>query len=209
MENHDKSKRERTVNFTSDEKLLLINIVAKYKDIVENKKTDAVGIREKKIAWEKITEDFNSSGLYCPRSCDSLKRLYENKKKQLRREAGEDKRELYKTGGGLPPKIKKDACDEILLSIINTKTIYGLTNSFDSDAMPSTPNPINENNNEVEMIFVEGEDTDEEIKSYTNIEENINIEVKDINKFVLIKNILTIYFIFVEVPRYILTYKII
>ncbi|KAF5303564.1 hypothetical protein FQR65_LT08165 [Abscondita terminalis] len=37
------------------------------------------------------------------------------------------------TGGGPSPNIKKDVTHDLIFSIINEKTVYGLSNQFDSD----------------------------------------------------------------------------
>lgn len=150
-----KAKRARTQNFTLDEKVLLVNIVGrKYKDIVENKKTDSVTATQKNEAWEEISEEFNNTGIYVFRSKEILKRMYENKKKELRKTVAAEKRENFKTGGGLPECVpKKDPCDEILLSIMNKKSVYGMESVYDSDSLH-----INEEN--IEFIIDENDEID-------------------------------------------------
>jgi hypothetical protein len=54
------SSRKRAPNFTKPEKDSLISIVAQYKNIVENKKTDAVTCQEKTQAWFERTKKFNA-----------------------------------------------------------------------------------------------------------------------------------------------------
>lgn len=79
MEN---KKRERSANFDSAEIQLLINLVAKFKNIVENKKTDAVTNKDKEAAWRQIEENFNSCGVSTnARSWKTLKLKYEGIKK--------------------------------------------------------------------------------------------------------------------------------
>lgn len=79
----EKEKRSRSANFLAKEKLLLVTLAANFKNILENKKTDTVTNQEKEQAWALITTQFNSQ---CPdnifRNKESLKRLYENKKKE-------------------------------------------------------------------------------------------------------------------------------
>lgn len=110
-----------------------MSLASKYKNIIENKKTDAVTVSEKNEVWFKITKEFNSicaNNVFRP--TESIKKYYENLKEDLRKRAGEERKSIYKTGGG-PPSPKKKAEDDILLSIINKKTIFGLENPFDSD----------------------------------------------------------------------------
>jgi hypothetical protein len=46
------------------------------------------------------------------------------------------------TGGGPAKLLKKDASDNLLLSLKGDKTVYGLSNSFDCDNVPSTSHEI-------------------------------------------------------------------
>ncbi|KAK9693064.1 hypothetical protein QE152_g34448 [Popillia japonica] len=67
----------------------------------------------------------------------SLRKYYENLKKSIRKRAAKDRSEIYATGGGKADGyITKD--DDLLLSLINKKTIYGLENPWDSDRLEST-----------------------------------------------------------------------
>ena len=54
----------------------------------------------------------------------------------MRKIAAEEKKEIFATGGGQPPKVKKDPCHDIILSIMNAKTVFGLQNDLDGDAEP-------------------------------------------------------------------------
>ncbi|KAL4084520.1 hypothetical protein QTP88_027470 [Uroleucon formosanum] len=56
-------KRKRNVNFSAAEEELLVELVKKYQNIVENKKTDMVMWKEKEECWRKISEEFNSQGV--------------------------------------------------------------------------------------------------------------------------------------------------
>lgn len=58
-------KRKRQRNFVPDEKMLLLNIVHKYKDVILNKKTDQTTWKEKEVVWKKIEIEFNSSSTTC------------------------------------------------------------------------------------------------------------------------------------------------
>ncbi|KAL1492520.1 hypothetical protein ABEB36_010761 [Hypothenemus hampei] len=82
------------------EKFMLINIVEKYKNIIENKKTDSNTWKEKEEAWEKVSEE---------------------------------RKELFKTGGGMSKKGWKDETTDLVLGLMNKKTVLGLRNPFDSD----------------------------------------------------------------------------
>lgn len=52
--------KSRGYNFTERERIELINIISKYRNILDNKKTDSITNKEKKEAWRKITLDYNA-----------------------------------------------------------------------------------------------------------------------------------------------------
>ncbi|KAJ8953498.1 hypothetical protein NQ318_023619 [Aromia moschata] len=121
--------------YTENKTFLILNTAAKYKDILENKRTDNITCQQKNKIWEEITRDLNAkvpSGCY--RSMQCLKRLYENEMKRARKVVAEDKKKINLTGGGPPTGIKKDPCHELILPIVNNKTVYGLNNPFDGDS---------------------------------------------------------------------------
>ncbi|XP_049701781.2 uncharacterized protein LOC126055652 [Helicoverpa armigera] len=136
MEN---KKRERSANFDSAEIQLLINLVAKFKNIVENKKTDAVTNKDKEAAWRQIEENFNSCGVSTnARSWKTLKLKYEGIKKNTKKKSSLQRQEMYKTGGGPSKAPEFSEIDEKVLSICSN--ITGLEPRHDSDTISkSTP----------------------------------------------------------------------
>ncbi|KAG5870111.1 hypothetical protein JTB14_034675 [Gonioctena quinquepunctata] len=134
----EECKKKRSPDFTGREKSTLLNLIYTYKSIIENKRTDAVTWREKEDAWAKITSLFNASSPEgIPRAKDSLKKCYDNIKKNKRKEVAQEKTEIKKTGGR-PETIITDVSTDLVLDIMNPKTVYGLSNMFDSDYLPSS-----------------------------------------------------------------------
>lgn len=124
--NKEIKKRVCSTNYTSEEKAALINIVTKYKNIIESKKTDKVSWKDKNDTWERIGNEFNSiapSGTYG--TTDSLKKFYENLKKETRKNAAQEKMEQFKIGGGRPAHKILDPVHETVLTLMNTKTVTG------------------------------------------------------------------------------------
>lgn len=78
-------KRVRGKNFTDNERDEVLKIIDKYKNIIDNKKTDAETIRLKNAAWQEVTEEFNSI-LPMSRTPSQLRVFYENYKVKLRKE---------------------------------------------------------------------------------------------------------------------------
>lgn len=131
----DKKSTTRIPNFSPAEKESLMVIVMRYASILEDKKTNRVGLEEKTQAWKKIETEFNNTApILAFRSQEQLKRLYDNKKKDLRKKMADHKKETYLTGGGPAPKnISLDKTQEILSHIMNEKSIRGFQVEFDSD----------------------------------------------------------------------------
>ena len=60
MDATKKDKRQRAENFRAEEKTVVIELVAKYKSLVENKKSDKVTLQEKHNAWLEIVRKMNN-----------------------------------------------------------------------------------------------------------------------------------------------------
>nr|CAI5840972.1 unnamed protein product [Callosobruchus analis]CAI5840974.1 unnamed protein product [Callosobruchus analis] len=67
--------------FTTSEKALLLNLVDKFKDLIENKKTDGATLEKKKEAWEKVTRLFNANS-ETQRQCKQLRKFWDNLKQK-------------------------------------------------------------------------------------------------------------------------------
>lgn len=134
--------KKRGCNFTQSEKVFLFRLIAeKYAITLEDKKTDRASLQKREESWKLIEKEFNAvspASIY--REASNLKKLYANKKKEIRKKVAEEKKDIFLTGGGPPAKIPKydDEIDTILLSIVNEKTIHGLHNPSDNDSTNST-----------------------------------------------------------------------
>lgn len=137
-------KLTRIPNFSSAEKESLMMIALKYASILEDKKTNRSGLEEKSEAWKKIETEFNNTApILAFRSQEQLKRLYENRKKDLRKKLADHKKETYLTGGGPAPKdIVLDKVDSLLSQILNEKSVKGFHSEFDSDNMYQENNTL-------------------------------------------------------------------
>nr|CAH7766625.1 unnamed protein product [Callosobruchus chinensis] len=88
--------------------------------------------RQKDEAWDKITNHFNSQTTVYARTKESLRKFYDNLKKNLRKDVTEDKRKTFKTGGG-SREIEKDPTRNLLLDIVNQKSLFALDTPFGGD----------------------------------------------------------------------------
>lgn len=81
------SKRKRNINFSKSEEELLVELVKKYQQVIENKKTDAIMWKDKEACWVKLSAEFNSQGLLVPRTVGQLQLKYKNLKKIVRKKS--------------------------------------------------------------------------------------------------------------------------
>lgn len=80
-------KRNRSSNFSSHEKNLLIHILEKYQEVIESKKNDKASLQEKEKVWDQVREEFNELSMKKPvRTAKQLKVCYENLKRKIRKE---------------------------------------------------------------------------------------------------------------------------
>lgn len=129
-------KRERSANFSHSEIRELVNIIMKFKHIIENKATDTCNIKQKQLAWTQVTNNFNAASLNT-RNTKTLKMKYDGLKKQLKKKVAEQKRQLYGTGGGPMVGIKLEDYEEKLYSIMKLN-VEGLPSRGDSDSIMSS-----------------------------------------------------------------------
>lgn len=117
-------------NLTAADKEALIEIVMKFQDIVENKKTDAVFAKTKRDCWDnQIALEYNSSGVRYKRSGAQLQCIYKNMKSRLKKDIAKDRAGIFQTGGGTYRK-KVDENNRLLQVV--EKECTPLSNSFDS-----------------------------------------------------------------------------
>ncbi|KAG8224552.1 hypothetical protein J437_LFUL002156 [Ladona fulva] len=90
----------RNAAFTLVEKRILIDLVEKFKKVLENKKTDAANCEQKRKKWNQVTKEFNSHGNITRRDAEQLKRCWEKMKCMLKKEKMMEVRARMGTGGG-------------------------------------------------------------------------------------------------------------
>ncbi|CAH2000699.1 unnamed protein product [Acanthoscelides obtectus] len=120
----------------------LVDIVLRYKNIVECKRTDAVTWKQKvkflifieykkfnvsiisqAAAWEKIAELYNSATTES-RTADQLRCKFDNLKKEVRKYEAHRRQNLLRTGGGADERNLKKA---VIMLYEKIKSIIGLS----------------------------------------------------------------------------------
>ncbi|XP_066586752.1 uncharacterized protein [Prorops nasuta] len=119
-----------------EHRLKLLDIIKKYFDIVENKKTDGTTKGEKEKAWKEIKKEMiaATNGDWtnmCPKT------TWTNIKLQARKYRAKMTKELYKTGGGRSMAPVRGEFLDMVVSLIG-KSAVGINYPGDSDNLPPT-----------------------------------------------------------------------
>lgn len=93
----------------------------------------------------------------CPesryRTSESLKKLYDNKKREVRKQKAEEKKDILLTGGGFSQKIDKDPAHDLILSIVDPLTVVGGPSYYGSDNLPIVKSN-NESQGKIRMMII-------------------------------------------------------
>lgn len=90
-------QRIRSVNFTPQEIILLVDIVTKYKEVLENRHADSVCWKQKNLSWEEITNEFNEKNGNVHRDTKTLRLKYDCLKREVRNKVTRNKIDLNST----------------------------------------------------------------------------------------------------------------
>ncbi|EFN89383.1 UPF0439 protein C9orf30-like protein, partial [Harpegnathos saltator] len=92
----NKQTRKHAVNFSEAEKVILIDLVFRYKNIIENKRSDGITSKDKDQTWKIIEQLFNSMCSIEFRSSEVLKSCWDNLKQKTRKFFADEMMQLYK-----------------------------------------------------------------------------------------------------------------
>ncbi|KYN04954.1 UPF0439 protein C9orf30 like protein [Cyphomyrmex costatus] len=96
----DKNKN-KAKHFTTIERKLFLDILKRYKHVIELKKNNFSALKSKDEAWSDITKEYNASQLIIQeRSIQQLKKLWTNLKQNQRDALTKEKQARMATGGG-------------------------------------------------------------------------------------------------------------
>ncbi|XP_022818412.1 uncharacterized protein LOC111350919 [Spodoptera litura] len=153
----EKTKRDRSANFSLHERDILVSLIQKYKSILENKQSDASTWKQKEAAWKAIQNDFNARSGGTFRTTKTLKVKYEGLKRTVRKKSAAIRSELYRTGGGRNTAPPLDNVEEQVKSMISLST-DGLHSIYDSDVIQEnqgTQDNINVPDEQVEISMID------------------------------------------------------
>ncbi|XP_077524936.1 uncharacterized protein LOC144136463 [Amblyomma americanum] len=118
--------------FTVDERHVFRNIIAKYRDVIENKRTDNTTKKAKDEAWSQLCEDYNSLAGTRTVCVAQLRKLWDNMKSRWKKKKSEETREIFRTGGGTLECRPMSPATELVGAVADHMATR-LPNPFDSD----------------------------------------------------------------------------
>ncbi|XP_046968052.1 uncharacterized protein LOC124541219 isoform X2 [Vanessa cardui] len=145
------NKRQRSENWVEEDKIILIDLVKERVREIENKNTDTNSNAKKVVAWNDLKESFNCMCQGAPRTVNQLKAQWGLMKIKEKKRKAEQRKELFKTGGG-PPPVKEVPTEDIGSWLPNEFVVD--SNEFDSDNVNQhmlLPTPSSANSNDMDM----------------------------------------------------------
>ncbi|XP_069357208.1 myb/SANT-like DNA-binding domain-containing protein 3 isoform X2 [Maniola hyperantus] len=178
------SPKERSLNFSKEEKARFKNLIDKYQAVLFNKKTDNCNNVQKKKAWNAIHAEFNALSEN-PRTLKQLQAKFDNMKRNARKDASKQRQERFKTGGGPPPP-PADADTDWLRSVMPV-SMDGLASTVDDDSQIGVQKT--EDIPEVSVLNKTGENMQKveiEIASKNNITDQKEISIQDMSNMPIV-----------------------
>ncbi|KAK9745405.1 Myb/SANT-like DNA-binding domain [Popillia japonica] len=109
--------RRRGTNFTQREEAFLTNAVKMYASAIESRKTDADNNIIRNDAWDRVCNIYNQTSGEKFRDVAILKNKYKNMKKSTAKNLADEKKHIYKTGGGPPKEYTFSQTDRDIIEI--------------------------------------------------------------------------------------------
>ena len=124
--------RQRGSNFSTFEKMLVTELMEEFGVTIEDKRTDNSTLEKKERSWVQLADRFNgSTGIKETRDRAQLKACWKNLKAKAKKDAAEERRSQFQTGGG-PPINATDALSKKIIDMI-PQQISPLPNPYDDD----------------------------------------------------------------------------
>ncbi|XP_037961112.1 myb/SANT-like DNA-binding domain-containing protein 4 [Teleopsis dalmanni] len=151
---------KRATNFTKSEEDLLIRLVLTEKNILENKKTDAITAKKKAATWEKVAYKFNASSENPNRTAKILKEKYTNIKRLVRRRRVEVYKNIFLNEDKLPPAESTEEVSPVFLTRNNgiDTSVDELSARIDDNAM------VDEQHSDADTEFLKKQILEEQLQ---------------------------------------------
>lgn len=125
------AKRQRTTNFSEEEKTKLLDLIRDSVELIENKSYDKVTLIKKNEVWKNILNEFCAQGY--SRSVNQLQTLWRDLKKKAKILHAAEKRSIYATGGGTSES-HIDTISKIVIDILPQSILTPILGVDDDDS---------------------------------------------------------------------------
>jgi hypothetical protein len=109
---------------------LLVEVMPRYINIIENRATLNRTSGDKDRAWEELTLHYNTVAGQGSKTQKQLRDMWRNMKAKAKTDVAEYRRLSRGTGGGPAPQL--NGISELVVNLI-PQQLYGLVNNFDAD----------------------------------------------------------------------------
>ncbi|XP_063859205.1 dendritic arbor reduction protein 1-like [Scylla paramamosain] len=116
-------RRKRKPNWSSDETLRLVNIMAEKRCIIKGRFQPSLTHADKKRAWEDITNSVNACNLHVKRTKEEVVHKWFTMLSHLRRKIGNINKEQNQSGAGGPKATPLDPIDLKVQEMIGEKSV--------------------------------------------------------------------------------------
>ncbi|XP_055923655.1 uncharacterized protein LOC129954044 isoform X2 [Eupeodes corollae] len=166
---------EKTPRYTQRERNMVLGFAAQYKDVIENKRTDAESNRKKDEVWRVIAKEFNCR-VYHQRSAKQLRQLYKNMKLLLKKDLCNDSKNAKSFMDILEALSQQDSINQYLSSTGSPSGYNGrqpakmeldvdnkmMSGTFDSDVIVIKAEDISDNDQSSSVHNGDMEDDDDD-----------------------------------------------
>lgn len=125
-------KRSRSQNWSKSEISQLKALVLEHEYVLNQKHSNEVTNKKKKLIWDTICQEINLMGV-CKRTVDEVKTKWSNETRRLKRSFSDYQREQKKTGGGPPPKSPSSEDERVIELFKNTASFSGIRAGVDCE----------------------------------------------------------------------------
>ena len=151
-------KKQRKAKFNDRELEVLVDNVSIHYKVISAKFSDVLTNRHKTDAWKKITESVNAVGTSA-RTVEEIRRKRDDLKSRTKKKAGDQKRDLNKTGAGEASEdLDLSDIEHKIIDLIGNTVVFGIAGGLDTQLQY----PVNTDADSV------NDDNDDELQSQSS-----------------------------------------
>lgn len=128
------NKRQRSPNYSDEEKFKFLELIRSDVSIIDDKSYDKESLSRKQYIWQQLYDSYNAQG-FQKRTVIQLQNLWRDLKKKAKSAHANEKRSIFATGGG-KNTLEVDAVSKLVIEILPAGSLEPLTGNInDNDAI--------------------------------------------------------------------------